>query len=373
MAPLTDLQKFGQSLWYDNISRDLLQSGAIKKLIDEGVTGMTSNPAIFEKAITGSAVYDEQLTALAVEGKTPHEIFEALAVDDIRAAADLLLPVYQRTNGADGFVSLEVSPFLANDTQGTIAEALRLAKWVDRRNLMVKIPATSEGLPAIEECVAQGLNINITLIFSREMYALVMEAYIRGIERRVEAGQPVDNMASVASFFVSRVDSLVDKLLDDKLAAGASASLKELKGRAAIANAKLAYQLFKTTFDKPRFEKLARDGHASIQRPLWASTSTKNPEYRDVMYVEELIGPHTVNTAPTATIDAFRDHGKAALTLELGVDEAKDLEVALAKAGIDLDKVTDQLLTDAVKLFAEPFQKLLDAIDVKRHDLVKEL
>jgi len=365
MAPLVDLQKHGQSLWYDNISRDLLQSGAIKKLIDEGVTGMTSNPAIFEKAITGSAVYDDQLLALAQQGKTPHEIFEAMAVDDIRAAADLLRAVYDHTGGVDGYVSLEVSPFLAHDTGGTTTEALRLAGRVDRPNLMVKIPATPEGIPAIEDSIAAGLNINITLIFSREMYALVMEAYQRGLERRLADGKPVNNIASVASFFVSRVDSLVDKLLDQKIAETGNAELKNLQGKAAIANARLAYQLFKSTFGKPRFKELAAQG-ARIQRPLWASTSTKNPAYRDVIYLEQLIGADTVNTAPPQTIDAFRDHGVAAATLEQGIEEARGVETALGKAGLDLDAVTDQLLDEAVRLFADPFQKLLNAIDAKR-------
>jgi len=370
MAPLTDLQRFGQSLWYDNISRDLLQSGAIKKLIDEGVTGMTSNPAIFEKAITGSTVYDDQLRELARQGKSPEEIFEGLAVDDIRAAADLLRPVFDRTGGADGYVSLEVSPFLAHDTKGTSHAAQRLARWVDRPNLMVKIPATPEGIPAIEDSIAAGLNINITLIFSREMYARVMEAYQRGLERRVNDGQAVNGIASVASFFVSRVDSLVDKMLDSKLADGAPSDIQALHGKAAIANAKLAYQLFQSTFNKPRFQALAARG-ARVQRPLWASTSTKNPAYRDVIYMEQLIGSDTVNTAPPLTIDAFRDHGAASATLELGADEARATEAALAKAGVDMDEVTDQLLTEAVRLFADPFQKLLDAIEVKRKEFAE--
>lgn len=366
MAKLTDLAQLGQSLWYDNISRDLLRSGAIQKLVDEGVSGMTSNPAIFKQAIAGGSSYDDQLRELALAGKSPLEIYEALAVDDIRAAADILRPVYDRTAGADGFVSLEVSPFKAHDTQATITEAHRLFDWVERPNLMVKIPATPEGLPAIEECLAAGLNINITLIFSRDAYAQVMEAYLAGLERRVQAGQPVDRIASVASFFVSRVDTLVDKLLDEKIAA--NGDLSNLKGKAAIANAKLAYRLFRQTFNGPRWESLRAAG-ARFQRPLWASTSTKNPAYRDVMYVEGLIGADTVNTAPPQTIDAFHDHGIAAATLESGIDEAQALEAALAQAGIDMKAVTDTLLVDAVRLFADPFQQLLDAIEARSREL----
>lgn len=373
MAKLTDLHAFGQSLWYDNISRVLLQSGAIQRLVDEGVTGMTSNPAIFEKAVLGSDVYDRQILELAAQGKTSQEVFEALAVDDIRAAADILRPVFDRTGGADGFVSLEVSPFLAHDSAATTAEAARLSNWVDRPNLMIKIPATPEGIPSIEDSLAAGLNINITLIFSRESYALVMESYLNALERRVSAGLPIASIASVASFFVSRVDTLVDKLLDQKIAAtddpNEHIKLKALQGKAAIANARLAYQLFKKTFATPRWEALKAKG-ARVQRPLWASTSTKNPAYRDVLYVEELIGPDTVNTAPPQTIDAFRDHGVVAATLDSEVAESRAIEMALAAAGIDMDAVTDQLLTDAVKLFADPFQKMLDAIETKRQQLV---
>jgi len=373
MAKLTELSTYGQSLWYDNISRDLLDDGTIQRLVDEGVTGMTSNPAIFEKAIIASSAYDEQLRELALRGKSAQEIFEAMAVQDIRAAADILRPVYDRTKGVDGYVSLEVSPFLAHNTAATAAEAGRLAKWVERPNLMIKIPATPEGLPAIEQSLAAGLNINITLIFSRASYAAVMEAYLKALERRASAGQPIDGIASVASFFVSRVDTLIDKLLDEKAAAdpASQARLKALQGQAAVANARLAYQLFKEKFSGPRWDALTAKG-ARVQRPLWASTSTKNPAYRDVIYVEELIGPHTVNTAPGQTIDAFRDHGVARATLDTQVKESKALEQSLADAGIDLDWVTDKLLDDAVKLFADPFQKLLDAIEAKRRTFVGE-
>lgn len=375
MAKLTDLQALGQSLWYDNISRDLLKKGVIKRLVDEGVTGMTSNPAIFEKAIVNSDAYDEQLRALAAKGKSALEIFEAMAVDDIREAADILRPTFERTKGVDGYVSMEVSPFLAHDTKATIAEASRLAKWVDRPNLMIKIPATPEAVPAIEESLAAGLNINITLIFSRAAYAQVIEAYIKAMERRASAKKPVNGTASVASFFVSRVDTLVDKLLEEKIAATSNASeqakLKALLGRAAVANARLAYQLFKEAFNGPRWKALASKG-ARVQRPLWASTSTKNPSYRDVIYIEELIGPDTVNTAPPATIDSFRDHGLARATLDCDPAESRALEAALGAAGIDMDKVTDQLLVDAVRLFSDPFQKMLDAIETKRKAFVGE-
>jgi transaldolase len=375
MGKLTDLQKFGQSLWYDNISRDLLQNGEIQRLVDEGVTGMTSNPAIFEKAISGSSAYDDQLRELALEGKTAQEIFEALAVEDIRAAAAILRPVYDRTNGADGYVSLEVSPLLAHDTAATAAEAARLAKWVDRPNVMIKIPATKAGVPAIQESLAAGLNINITLIFSREAYAEVIEAYLTALEQRKAAGKPVTGIASVASFFVSRVDTLVDKMLDEKIAATSDENekmkLKALQGKAANANARLAYQLFKQKFSGARWDALASGG-ARVQRPLWASTSTKNPDYRDVIYIEELIGPDTVNTAPHQTIDAFRDHGVAAATLDTEIAESRAIEMALHDAGIDMNAVTDKLLEDAVRLFADPFQKLLDAIEVKRKSFVGE-
>lgn len=363
MPPLTELHSFGQSLWYDNISRDLLQNGAIKTLIAEGVSGMTSNPAIFKNAITGSAIYDEQIKRLAQQGQSAHEIYEAMAIDDIRAAADILKPVFERTGGVDGYVSLEVNPFLADDTQASITEARRLFEWVARSNVMIKIPATPAGLPAIEACLADGLNINITLIFSRTSYRQVMEAYLTALERRAQADDPISGIASVASFFVSRVDTLIDQLLADK-------GRSDLQGKAAIANARLAYQLFRETFESDRFAALQAKG-AWKQRPLWASTSTKNPAYRDVMYVEELIGADTVNTAPPQTIDAFRDHGATAATLETRLEEAHQHEAALIAAGIDLNAVTDQLLDEAVRLFSEPFQQLVDAIEAKRAEFVE--
>ncbi len=369
---VTDLYKHGQSLWYDNIARDLLESGEIQALIDGGILGMTSNPTIFMKAITGGTTYDVQLRELALAGKTAEEIYEAMAVADIQRAADMLRPVYDRTDGLDGYVSLEVSPFLAYDTEVTASEVVRLNEVVDRPNLMTKIPATPEGLPAIERSIAAGYNINVTLIFSRDMYIRVMEAYIRGLERRVEAGQPPSGIASVASFFVSRADTLVDKLLDEMIEQGGDeARLEALKGKAAIANTKLAYQLFKETFGSGRFKALADKG-ARVQRPLWASTSTKNPAYNDVRYVERLIGPHTVNTAPPHTIVAFKDHGTVADTLELGIEAEQAVMDELAAVGIDMQAVTDELLDKGVKAFADSFQQLLDAVEEKRQQFVEE-
>lgn len=370
---LRELKEHGQSLWYDNISRDLMDAGVIQKLVEDGILGMTSNPTIFMKAITGGNSYDAHLRELARSDKSPQEIYEELAIVDIRRAADILRPVYDETKGEDGYVSLEVSPFLAHRTDETVAEAVRLFEWLDRPNVMIKIPATPEGLPAIEEAIARGLNVNVTLIFSLDVYTRVMEAYLRGLERRIEAGQEVSGIASVASFFVSRVDTLVDKLLDERIAASHDPAeqerLRNLKGRAAVANAKLAYQLFKQTFvEGERFQKLAEKG-ARLQRPLWASTSTKNPAYSDVKYVEELIGPHTVNTAPPHTIEAFLDHGRVADTLEQGVEEARAVMEELAGVGIDMKAVTDELLEKGVEAFADSFRQLLDAIEAKCEQL----
>ncbi|MBN1429201.1 MAG: transaldolase [Anaerolineae bacterium] len=373
MTKLTDLHSLGQSLWYDNIARDLLRSGDIQRLVDEGVMGLTSNPAIFKNAITNSSIYDDQIRELALQGKTAEQIYEVMAVDDIRAVADILRPIYERTDGVDGYVSLEVSPYLARDTEATLAEAKRLFDWVDRPNLMIKIPATQESLPAVEEALVAGLNINVTLIFSLKVYSQVMEVYLTALERRAKAGLPVRDIASVASFFVSRVDTLVDQMLDERIAQTGDvteqAKLKGLQGKAAVANAKLAYQLFGEIFGAPRFDAL-KDQGACVQRPLWASTSTKNPDYRDVIYIEELIGPDTVNTAPPQTIDAFRDHGRAAVTIRDGWDASRSLEAELADVGIDLDAVTEKLLVDGLAVFVEPFQQMLDAIEEKRRGFV---
>ncbi|HEY3928908.1 MAG TPA: bifunctional transaldolase/phosoglucose isomerase [Candidatus Koribacter sp.] len=368
--PLVELQSFGQSFWLDQIERALFKSGKLAKLIhDDGLRGMTSNPTIFEKAITGSGDYHEQIDRSARDGKTGNEIYEEVVLDDIGHACDLFRPLYDSTNGQDGFVSLEVSPLLAHNTDGTIREAKSLFSRLNRPNVMIKVPATDEGLPAIEELIASGLNINVTLIFSVHRYEEVAEAYIRGLERRAQAGQPIDRIGSVASFFVSRIDSAVDKQLDQLEKDATDPQKKQeihgLRGKAAIANAKLAYASFKRIFESPRFEALKRKG-AHVQRPLWASTSTKDPSYPDVMYITELIGPHTVNTMPPATIDAWRDHGKPAATLEVGMDKAPELFAKLKAFGIDFQKVTDKLTADGVRSFSQSFVDLMRAIEQRR-------
>ena len=360
--PLQLLQAEGQSVWCDYISRGSLTSGAFQRLIDEyAVTGVTANPTIFEKAIGGSADYDEAITKLARQSMDPTFVYETLATEDVRRAADSLRPIYDRTSGADGFVSLEVSPELAHDTAGTIAEAKRLWREVDRPNLMIKVPGTDEGAPAVEELIADGLNINITLLFSVDAHRRVMDAYMAGLERRIRAGHPIDRSASVASFFVSRVDTLVDKLLDAKLGEAEAGSQKELlqqlRGKAAIANAKIAYRSFQETFATDRFASLKAKG-ARLQRPLWASTSTKDPAYRDVVYVEELIGPETVNTMPQQTLDAFKDHGHVSRTVDKDLDKAQEVMTQLRQVGIDMDEVTATLLDEGIRAFADSFAQL---------------
>ena len=350
---ILDVQRLGQSIWYDNIRRGLIKSGELMALIDLGVTGVTSNPAIFEKAIAGSTDYDEALLELASGNKTSQELFEAFAIEDIRAAAGLLRPIYDRTGGVDGYASLEVSPNLAHDTEGTVAEAQRLFAALDRPNVMVKVPATPEGIPAIRSLIGQGININVTLIFSRDSYRQVAVAYIAGLEDLAKSGGDVGRVASVASFFVSRVDSAIDALLEESIRSGHS-GLEPLLGRAAIANAKLAYRDFMALFGESRFASLREKG-ARVQRPLWASTGAKNPAYSDVLYLDLLICPDTVNTVPPATLTAFIDHGQATNALEEGVEEAQRVIQALAGAGIDLDQVTDRLLADGLKGFAESF------------------
>jgi transaldolase len=346
-----------------------LIQGELAELVRAGeITGLTSNPSIFEKAIGGSSDYDAALESLARAGKSAVEIFEALAVEDIQAVADLLRPVYDRTNGNDGYVSLEVSPLLADQTDATLDEASRLFGQVARENAMIKIPGTPAGLPAYRQAIAEGININVTLLFSIASYEQVAEAYLSALEQRVAAGKPIDQISSVASFFVSRVDTAVDALLNEKVKAGAQ-GLEDLFGKAAIANAKLAYQSFKRIFSGPRWEALASHG-ATVQQPLWGSTSTKNPAYRDVLYVEELIGPDTVNTMPPATIDAFRDHGVVELTLERDIEGAREIFRRLAAAGINLDEVTLQLQRDGVRLFADSFYDLIKAVDGKRQKLL---
>jgi transaldolase len=367
--PLLELQNCGQSVWHDNISRDLLDSGALKKLIDEdGLTGLTSNPTIFEKAINGSTHYDASLRSLVTQGKEVKDIYEALAIEDIQRAADLFRSIFDHSSGQDGFVSLEVSPKLAHETQATLHEARRLWKAVNRPNLMVKVPATPAGIPAIEQLISEGLNINITMMFSMDHYVQVAEAYVRGLTSLEKQGKPL-KVASVASFFVSRVDTLVDKRLEERISQSKSSQerneLESLLGQTAIANSKLVYQKFKEIFGRPAFQALKAKG-AKVQRPLWASTSTKNPKYRDVLYAEELIGPDTVDTMPPATIVAFRDHGIVRPSLEENLEKSHQVLQHLPNAGINLGEVTQKLQDDGVKLFADSFDTLMESISRKR-------
>jgi transaldolase len=362
---LHQLSALGQSVWIDYLSRDLVRSGKLEDLMrEDAVVGVTSNPTIFQKAISQGNSYDEQMRACVEEHDSAKEIFLHLAVDDIQAACDVLRRVWDEGKGQDGYVSMEVDPTLAYDRDATYEEAIRLHEWIDRPNLLVKIPATEPGLGAIEDCIAAGRSINITLIFSLERHRAVMEAYLRGLERLVESGGDPAKVASVASFFVSRVDTETDKRLE---AIGGEAL--ELRGELAIANAKLAYQAYNEVFSGGRWEALAAKG-ATKQRCLWASTSTKNPEYRDVLYVEELIGPETVDTMPEETIEAFQDHGRAALTLEQGTDEARRLFDQLAAVGIDYDDVVATLEREGVQKFADSFDELLKGVDAKRAELV---
>jgi transaldolase/glucose-6-phosphate isomerase len=370
MKPAFAVRELGQSIWLDNIRRDELVSNEFRRLIEEeGITGVTSNPTIFEKAITGSLDYDAALRALVGEGADPVEIFEALAARDLQDAADLLRPVYDSTDGGDGFVSAEVSPLLANDTEATIREARRLWTMLDRPNVMIKIPGTHEGLAAIEECLAEGININITLLFSVDRYEEVIERYFAALERRFHAGEPIDRVASVASFFVSRVDTAVDRIIDARVKDLPDGPERQrwsaIRGTIAIANAKVAYQSFKQYFSGDRWERLAERG-ARFQRPLWASTSTKDPAYPDVYYAEALIGPHTVDTLPPQTLIAFNDHGKAALTLEQGVDDARARLRELEALGISLRDITDHLEREGVQSFAASFESLMAAITARR-------
>jgi len=359
MTKIHELHKLGQSIWYDNISRGMLKSGEIQALIDKGVRGMTSNPTIFEKAITGGSDYDTDLRKLQAAGKSPMEIFEALAIDDIGAAADLLRPVYDESNGADGYISLEVSPDLARDTQGTIDAVHRYAKLLNRPNVMFKIPATPEGIPAVQQCISEGYSINITLMFSLDHYNAVTEAYISGLEKRVESGGDISKIASVASFFVSRVDGKIDAALEAK-------GNKALQGKIAVANTKLTYTRFEEVFSGERWEKLAARG-AMVQRPLWASTSTKNPDYPDTLYVDTLIGAHTVNTVPTETLEAILDHARTdRATVTDHLDEARQQIAELATLGIDLDAVTKHLQEEGVEKFAQSFHSLLESIKEKQ-------
>jgi len=370
MNPLVEVEKLGQSIWYDNIRRLLIVNGDIAgKIANDDLRGITSNPTIFEKAIAGSADYNDAMQKLIAEGKSVNDIYESLAIEDIQRAADLFKPVYERTNKLDGYVSLEVSPLLARDTAGTVAEAKRLWAALNRPNVCIKIPATPEGIPAIRQAIAAGININVTMIFALENYEQVADAFISGLEDRDAAGLPVDHVASVASVFVSRIDSAIDAQLEARIRDAKDdaekAAITALLGKAAIANAKIQYQRFKEIFASERFAKLKAKG-AQVQRPLWASTGTKNPAYSDVLYVDSLIAPQTVNTIPPATYTAFRDHGTVALTIETGLDEAKADLARLAEIGISLEAVCQKLQDDGVKAFADSFDSLMQTIQSKQ-------
>jgi len=371
--PWHELTTQGQSVWYDNLNRQLVVSGELRRMVaEDNVTGGTSNPSIFEKAVGGSDVYDADIRRLAGAGRDVDAIFDELTVTDIQQCADILRPVYDATGGADGYVSLEVPPDLAYDTAATTREAKRLFAALDRPNAMIKIPGTAQGLPAVEECLAEGININITLLFGVENYEQVANAYIRALETRAAAGKPVDSIASVASFFVSRVDTLADERLQEQIKAAGNGDrihLRALLGQAAIANAKVAYDRYRHIFAGPRWQALAAKG-ARPQRCLWASTSTKNPDYRDVIYVEGLIGPDTVNTVPQNTLDGFRDHGEVALTLIEDVSEARHTIMAIDEAGINFKALTDELQTQGVKLFCDSYDKARQTIREKRDALV---
>jgi transaldolase len=364
---LRELSAAGQSVWLDNIKRSMFASGELQKLVDIGLRGQTSNPTIFEKAIDGGTDYDAQLKSLVGTEHDPQNLFEALAIQDIRSACDVFAPVFKSTNRLDGYVSLEVSPTLAHDTKATTEAALRLWKAVDRPNVMIKIPGTPECVPSIRAATAAGVNVNVTLLFSVDQYAAAANAYIAGLEDRVKAGQPIDGIASVASVFVSRIDTAIDKLLDERIAKGEK--LDDLKGKAGIANLKLTYAKFEELFHSPRFAALKAKG-AKVQRPLWASTSTKNPKYDDLMYVVNVVGADTVNTMPPATIDALCAHGVVKPdTIHDDVAGGKALIAALGAKGISLHDVTEQLVADGVKSFAQSFKEMLDAISAKHEAL----
>ena len=366
-TPLHELHAHGQSVWLDFLSRDLVDSGELARLVaEEGVRGMTSNPTIFQEAIKGSDTYDEDIRRLGAQGLTPEEMFEAIAVDDIAAACDVLRPVFDESGMTDGFVSLEVSPRLAHDTEGTVEEARRLVAAVDRPNLMIKVPATPAGLPAVETLITEGVNVNITLIFAQAVYRGVVDAYLSALENRAAAGEPVDDVASVASTFVSRIDTAVDARLEELLAERADDAdeIRSLLGKAAIANSKAVYQIFEEVSASERYQALAADG-AQPQRPLWASTSTKNPEYPPTLYVDELIGPNTVNTMPSVTMDAFREQGEVQPTVSSDPDYWDGVLERLAVLGVDLDAVMDQLQDEGVQKFIDSYDDLLQDLEAK--------
>ena len=369
---LLEIKDFGQSIWMDNLSRDLIESGELKQMTqNQGIRGITSNPAIFEKAIAGNATYDADIEAGIKAGKSVLAIYESLTFDDIRNACDIFKPIYDQTNGLDGYVSIEVPPNIANDTAKTIQQARRYYQEIGRENVMIKIPGTAAGLPAVEQVIADGINVNVTLLFSIQSYIDTAWAYIRGLEARVAKGEDISKIASVASFFLSRIDSKLDGLIEDKLmAAGADAAvtaqLKQVKGRVAIANAKLAYQEYKQITQTDRWQALVAKG-ANIQRLLWASTSTKNPEYSDVMYVDELVGPDTVNTLPPNTIEACADHCDVDNRVETDIETARQLIESLSTPGIniDLDQVMAELLSEGIDKFVQPFSSLLQSLEEK--------
>ncbi len=363
--PLRKLGTLGQSVWLDYIRRDLIASGGLRRLIEgDGLRGMTSNPSIFEKAITGSQDYDEDIRVMALEGKSVKAIYEALSQRDVQSAADEFWPLYDKTEGADGYVSLEVDPHLAHDTGGAVEEGRRLWAALDRPNVLIKVPGTAEGLPVIRQLISEGINVNVTLLFGIPRYRQVVEAYLAGLEARVKQGEPVKAVASVASFFVSRIDTLVDPLLEEVIAQGGEKAdtAKMLHGQVAIASAKVAYQIYKKVFDGDRFAGLADKG-ARTQRLLWASTSTKNPEYSDVKYVEALIGRDTIDTVPVETLDSYRDHGDPKDLIEQEVAKAREVPSRLPDLGIDIDEVTQQLEDEGVEKFSQAFDKLMEALD----------
>lgn len=373
MNRLKQLHDAGQSIWLDFIDREMLRNGELERRISEdSLTGMTSNPTIFEKAMAEGTAYDEQLSG-APAGLTPWDLFELLETDDVRSACDIFSAVHEQSDGGDGFVSIEVSPGTAHDTEATVLEACRLWAMVGRPNVMIKVPGTPEGAVAVRRLIADGVNVNITLLFSRAAYSDVIEAYLSGLEDRLAAGKPIHQISSVASFFVSRVDTEVDKRIGEllpKSSPDVATRLEKLRGRVAVANAKLAYALFLERFSGRRWDALAAQG-ARLQRPLWASTSTKNPAYRDVMYVEDLIGPNTVNTMPPATIEAFRDHGVVKRTVDTNLDAERAGIAELESLGISLESVTDKLLDDGLKSFQKSFDSLIERLEAKSSDLAK--
>jgi len=376
--PLKELTKCGQSIWYDNLNRELVVSGKLQRMIDEdAVTGGTSNPSIFEKAVGAGDAYDDHIRELVEHGKSLEEIYDALTVKDIQLCCEMFHPIYDSTKAGDGYSSLEVSPDIAYDTQATVRDAKRLFQALGKANAMIKIPGTAAGLPAIEECLTEGVNINITLLFGVENYEQVARAYIRALQKRQQAGRPIDRIASVASFFVSRVDTLVDKLLEEKIEKARDDAelekLRDLTGKAGVANAKVAYAKFKEIFDGSGAWSRLTEAGAKVQRPLWASTSTKNPTYRDVIYVEELIGRNTINTMPQNTLDAFREHGVVKPdSIEGDVDEAFAYIRRLQDAGIDFSQVTNQLQEEGVKLFSDAFKKANETLAQKRAKILAE-